>query len=683
MPGEPGPRRAIKPLDDALISQIAAGEVVERPSSVVKELLENALDAGATRIELRLEEGGIRRILIVDNGGGIEPDQLGMALQRHATSKIRDLEELERVATMGFRGEALASIASVARLRLSSRVEGALQASCLDSETGQIRPAPGGVGTSVEVLELYSRTPARRKFLKSPATEAAHCLDALKRVALVHPEVEFQAYNEQRRLPTWRAGTWQARALEGLGEEFVDAHRILERAAGDLRISAVLGHPTASRARADRQFLYVNGRHVRDRNLQYAIKQAYADVLHGDRQPAYVVCLEIDPAAVDVNVHPAKSEVRFRDATGVRSFLFHSVREALRTAAGETSPHQVRLDGPSTAAGAQGTPATVGSPPLLAGEPGLGGPGFGRQTPLGLQPGPDRSALRTAPMAAATMTHPARGADAGPSASALAATLAFYAPGEIQSLARLGGRAPQTDESLWPTPPGATDGPAAVSAAGTTAPAEQATDAARAVSSDADAGLPPLGFALAQLHGVYILAQNAAGLIVVDMHAAHERIVYERLKTTVSSGRRPPTQALLIPASFRAEPLELAAIEEHEEALQALGLELGVLSHNAATVRAVPTSLARSDVVALARSVLAELVEHGASRVVVERRDHLLATMACHAAVRANRRLSIEEMNALLREMEQTAGADQCNHGRPTWVAVAMGELDKWFLRGQ
>ena len=687
----PGPGRAIKPLDDALISQIAAGEVVERPASVVKELLENAIDAGARRIELRLEEGGVRRILVSDDGGGIEADQLDLALQRHATSKIRNLGELERVATMGFRGEALASIASVAQLRLTSRVAGALQATCLDGSTGRSSPAAGAVGTSVEVIELYSRTPARRKFLKSAATEAAHCLEALKRIALVHPEIEFQAYSDQRRLPTWRAGSWEARALAGLGEDFEDAHRVLERSAGDLHIAAVLGHPTASRARADRQFLYVNGRHVRDRNLQYAIKQAYADVLHGDRQPAYVVSIEIDPATVDVNVHPAKSEVRFRDAAGVRSFVFHSVREALRTAAGVASPHQVRFaesavytDGAAPMAGpgasASGTPppsAPQRSGPMTrldAAEPllGDGAGGFSAAGPAGAAPLGRQTSL---------------GLQTPPSAGALAATLAFYAPGEIQSLANRTARpfAP----TVAPGGGGAAQ-PSMMRSAGAVPIAvpeglnARANDPGASAADTANAAdLPPLGFALAQLHGVYILAQNATGLIVVDMHAAHERIVYERLKATVDEGRRPPAQPLLIPASFRAEPLELAAIEEHEDALLSLGLELSVLSPTAAAVRAVPTSLARGDVVALARSVLAELIEHGASRALAERREQLLGTMACHAAVRANRRLSLDEMNALLREMEQTAGADQCNHGRPTWVAVAMGELDKWFLRGQ
>ncbi|MFT4100401.1 MAG: DNA mismatch repair endonuclease MutL [Burkholderiaceae bacterium] len=660
-------RRPIRPLADTLISQIAAGEVVERPASVVKELLENAIDAGARRIELRIEEGGVRRIVVIDDGGGIPEPELALALTRHATSKITSLGELESVATLGFRGEALASIASVAQVRLTSRTAGAANACCLDSADGRPRPAAGGVGTTVEVLELYSATPARRKFLKTAATESAHCLDAIRRVALAHPQIEFVAFVDGRRHTRWSGADWAARALEGLGEEFRDAHRVLDRQAGTLRLFGLLGHPTASRSRADRQYLYVNGRFVRDRNLQFAVKQAYADVLHGDRQPAYVLFIEIDPAQVDVNVHPAKTEVRFRDAQGVRGFLFHGVQDLLRTAAGEATPMTIARAVPApgaltgaSAGPARGTPLAtagiqaalaLGQPPAAYGSrlPGSGsGSGLGSTSGFGAGPssglGPSGAARRAdAAPGLVDRGSIARGsstatpaAAAPPTRAEVDAALAFYAPGEPRALA------PATLEPA----------------------------------------LPPLGFALAQLHGVYVLAQNADGLIVVDMHAAHERIVYERLKTAIG-GRRVPMQPLLIPASFRAEPIELAAIDEHRDSLLDFGLELGVLSPTAAVVRAVPTLLGGGDAIALARSVLAELVEHGASRALVERRDALLATMACHGAVRANRRLGVDEMNALLRDMESTAGADQCNHGRPTWVAVPMGELDRWFLRGQ
>lgn len=613
-PPLPSPRRPIRALADTLISQIAAGEVVERPASVVKELLENAIDAGASRVELRIDEGGVRRVAVADDGAGIPAAELPLALQRHATSKIASLDELERVGTLGFRGEALASIASVARVRITSRTADAAHASQLDSATGELTPSAGTPGTTVEVLDLYAATPARRKFLKTAATETAHCVEALRRVALAHPQIAFTLWIDGRRADHWPAADWRARALVGLGDDYARAHRSLDSGAGSLALAGLLGLPTVSRARADRQFVYVNGRFVRDRLLAHAVRQAYADVLHGDRHPAYVLFLHIDPALVDVNVHPAKIEVRFRDAQAAHRLVFAAVRDALRATA---AAH------PSLATPEQAAAAFAADQPAT-----------------GERPTHAREAFvqRLLPIAPA-----ARGT---PGVARVESALAFY----------------DRDERGDVAAPGASAQP--VPAAGDEAP------------------VPPLGYAIAQLHGVYILAQNASGLVVVDMHAAHERIVFERLKRALDAHAM-PTQPLLIPATFRADPLEASLVEEEPRALAELGLDLSLIGPSAIAVRAVPAPLAGGDPAALARSVLAELREAGSARALTERRDALLATMACHGAVRANRRLSLEEMNALLREMEATPGADQCNHGRPTWVQVGLQELDRWFLRGR
>jgi DNA mismatch repair protein MutL len=635
----PPPRRPIRALPETLVSQIAAGEVVERPASVVKELLENAIDAGASKIELRIDEGGVRRISVSDDGGGIPAEELMLALLRHATSKIVSLEELERVGTLGFRGEALASIASVARVQITSRTADAPHASRLDGTTGEVAPAAGTQGTTVEVHDLYAATPARRKFLKTAATETAHCVEAMRRVALAHPGVGFTLWIDGRRADQWPASAWQARALAGLGDDYASASREIDSGAGSLGLIGVLGLPTASRARADRQFAYVNGRFVRDRLLAHAVRQAYSDVLHGDRHPAYVLFLRIDPALVDVNVHPAKTEVRFRDSQAVHRLVFHAVRDALRATAAEHPSLGAAL--------AQGAPSGA-----VYGAVGPQGGGAA----AGAQAGHEARATwalqgqRFLPIGGGPATD-----------SRVAAALAFHDPG-AQAPPEAPGTGPGADEpSPWAR---------GSSAGGAEQPASGRTE------------LPPLGYAIAQLHGVYILAQNAAGLIVVDMHAAHERIVYERLKRALDASAM-PMQPLLIPATFRADPLDAALVDDESTTLSALGLELSVIGPAAIAVRAVPAALAGGDPAALARSVLAELREAGGSRALTERRDALLATMACHAAVRANRRLSLEEMNALLREMEATPGADQCNHGRPTWVQVSLPELDRWFLRGR
>ena len=647
----PSPR-PIALLPDTLISQIAAGEVVERPASVVKELVENALDAGATRIELRIEEGGIDRIVVTDNGCGIAPGQLALALTRHATSKIASLAELEQVVSLGFRGEALASIASVARTRITSRTADASQASMIDSITGEVEPARGLPGTSIEVIDLYSETPARRKFLKNAATEAAHCIDTIRRIALAHPGVTFSAVSAHRRLLEFAAGDWTARALDGLGEDYQQAHRLLDVSAGPVRLFGMLGLPTASRARADRQFLYVNGRFVRDRTLGFALRQAYADMLHGDRHPAYVLFLSVEPAQVDVNVHPAKTEVRFRESAALRSFVYHAVEQALR--------------GGLAQAGATPGRAEAARP---APEPAAEAVFYPRPLDLDWHGDDPRTLRAAAPVGGGWGGRPPAAPRANGSAEQI---LGFFAPpsGSPQTLSGWPSHIPLSVSASSPDSSGI-------------GAAESASLSASAYAADSGAAtVPRLGFALAQLKGLYILAQNTHGLVIVDMHAAHERIIYERLKRALDE-RGIAHQPLLIPATFRADPLEVALVESEQAAFESLGLDLSVLSPTSIAVRGVPALLAQGDVAALAREVIAELQEHGASRALTERRDALLAGMACRASVRANRVLSVAEMNALLREMELTPGADQCNHGRPTWVQIGISELDSWFQRGR
>ncbi len=669
--------RPIAPLPDHLVSQIAAGEVVERPASVVKELLENAIDAGARQVELRLEEGGVRRVAVVDDGCGIPPGQLELALTRHATSKIASLDELERVLTLGFRGEALAAIASVARVRIVSRTAGADTATAIDSTVPGLTPAAGPVGTSVEVLELYSATPARRKFLKAQGTETAHALDAFRRVALAHPSIAFTVHVDGRRIEQWPAVDGPQRAAAALGEDVPT--RPIERVAGGLSLRGLAGVPTASRARADRQFFYVNGRFVRDRLLAHAVRQAYSDVLHGDRHPAWALFLSIDPTEVDVNVHPAKTEVRFRDARAIHSFIFHAVREALRVgAAADGIAAMVRGGGPAAGPG-PGADAHEGSRPGAARVPAAGTDRF---------PASDAARPRWQAALPLAPVHGSAEAGAARPQQALSPLMRFLAPDATASAASAvpgGPGASQPDRITAASDPA----PAPAASAQATGPGDPYAAAASGTASAlrAAAGadvpeMPPLGFAIGQVHGIYVLAENAEGLVVVDMHAAHERIVYERLKAGLDA-HAIGAQPLLIPAAFDAEPDELRVAEEERERLHALGLDLAIASSSTIEVRSVPAPLADGDPVGLARSVLAELAEHGASRLLAERRDALLATMACHAAVRANQRLTLAQMNALLRDMETTAGADQCNHGRPTWVQLPMTELDRWFLRGR
>ncbi|MEO8938908.1 MAG: DNA mismatch repair endonuclease MutL, partial [Burkholderiaceae bacterium] len=598
--------RPIRALPDGLISQIAAGEVVERPASVVKELLENAIDAGATRIDVRLDGGGARRIVVTDDGHGIPAGEMTLALMRHATSRIASLADLEQVATLGFRGEALASIASVARVTLTTRTRDAahaLRLSPVDDATSlQATPASGGVGTVVEVADLYFATPARRKFLKSEQTELGHCIEAFRRVALARPDIAFTLTHNGRVIEHLNPATPVERVMQLLGDEFAQAHRPLTWTGGDLRMSGFAGLPTASRASASAQYFYVNGRYVRDRVLNHAVRSAYRDVLHGDRHPVYVLALELDPALVDVNVHPSKIEVRFREARGIHQFVFRGVGDAL----------------------ARGTEQAPGVDAFVGDE--------APQRPARSWPSFQTHAVAQSPAAYGRLF-----ADAGRAFSVFdGATIASST-----------------------TPPATTT---------------ETLD---------ESGL---GFALAQLLGIYILAQNARGLVLVDMHAAHERILYERLKNGLDAGQV-PVQGLLIPVTLRADAREVGTVEESADVLASLGFDIAVLSPTTLVVRALPALLAGNDdagdVETLARNLLRDLEAFGASRVLTEHRNELLSTMACHRAVRANRRLTVDEMNALLRQMEVTERADQCNHGRPTWTQWSIDDLDKLFMRGR
>ncbi|MEO6920839.1 MAG: DNA mismatch repair endonuclease MutL [Collimonas sp.] len=619
------PIRSIQQLPDNLISQIAAGEVVERPSAVVKELLENALDAGASQITVRLEQGGVKRIAITDNGRGITPEQLPLALARHATSKIASLHDLENVATLGFRGEALASIASVSQLTLTSRTADAAHASEIDGGTLAVTPSSGAQGTTVDVQDLYFNTPARRKFLKSDQTEFGHCAEVVRRIALARPDVSFSLTHNGKTVDHWIVTEMAKRSAGILGHEFANARLALDEAAGPLRLHGFVGLPTASKARADAQYFYVNGRFVRDKLLVHAVRAAYQDVLHGDRYPSYVLGLDLDPALVDVNVHPSKIEVRFRDSRAVHQFVFHAVSRALA----QTS---------ATSFGA--TPAPLASPSSAM--PWIRGSQEHLQAIL--QPG-----AQLPPQVPQQQT--SFGPQFAPSAHGIAQTTANYG-------------------ALF------TDNPRPARGA----PSYQAIPQADNQTLPSDDF--PLGFALAQLHGIYILAQNTKGLVLVDMHAAHERILYEQLKGALDEDAM-QVQPLLIPVTFFADAVEVGTAEENQETLHALGFDIAAISPTTLAVRSVPALLKNADAQTLARDVLRDVREFGGSRVLVERRNELLGTLACHTAVRANRSLTAPEMNALLRQMEATERADQCNHGRPTWSQLALSDLDKLFLRGQ
>ena len=667
------PHRPIRELPDELISQIAAGEVVERPASVVRELLDNALDAGATDIVVRLAGGGVRLISVEDNGAGIPSAELSVALKRHATSKIRDLHELEGVGTMGFRGEALAAIASVSELTLLSRPSGQATAMALDGRSGELRAAARAQGTTVEVRELFFSTPARRKFLKTDATELGHCIEAVRRHALARPQVGFAIWHDGRLVEQWRAHTADdaidRRLSDVLGAEFMAASVPVQFSAGPLIVQGRAGLPDAARSRADQQFAYVNERFVRDKVISHAARSAYEDVLHGQRQPVYVLYLEIDPTRVDVNVHPTKIEVRFRDGREVHQVIRHGIERALAAPrAGQdlsTPAIDDRLGSSSDAQTLDRSLASAGERLKPPHSPASSTPAW-RQSrmDMGGHPIADLAALWRPDDTAARAREPARVMESSPPAwAAEAATHRLDAAGPL---------------ATFDTPHDASTSSSGQSHPLATPPSSRSAHE----HVQHDDAVWPLGRALAQLQGVYILAENAQGLIVVDMHAAHERIVYERLKQQLD-GSQLGSQPLLIPVSFAATPEEVLAAESYADALHELGLDISALSPRTLAVRAVPTSLAQADAVELARSVLAELAQHDASTVVQRARNELLATMACHGAVRANRQLTLDEMNALLRDMERTERSDQCNHGRPTWRAITLRELDALFLRGR
>ncbi len=584
----------IQVLPDALISQIAAGEVVERPASVIKELLENAIDAGASQISVELEDGGIRAIRVRDDGTGIPAGELPLAVQRHATSKIGSLQDLSRVMTHGFRGEALAAIASVSRLAITSKTTAEKHASRIDNHLGQwaVTPASGGQGTHIEVAGLFDQVPARKRFLKSPATELNHCKDVFLKVALIQPQIQWLFSHQGKVLLRLPAGAALARIAQCLKVDS-GAVRTVDALAGPMHVRAWLAPPTESRARADDQFFYVNNRAVKDRVLLHAMRSAYSDVLHGDRQPAFVLAIELDPALVDVNVHPAKTEVRFRDSAAVHQAVYRAVRDSLGAS---LASRQV-----------SGTvPDTVPQPNIFP------SPAW---QPASLDLGPVSLPKASEPWPAQVYSRPHAHASVGAN--------------------------PGNDEH-------------------------------------------PLGFAIAQVHGVYVLAQNKAGLVVVDMHAAHERIVYESMKRQFEEAAGPlPSQALLSSIALNASPLEMETLKKHHDTLERLGFDLNALGSQQVAIRALPVLLSDSDPATLVRDTLAELAEHGQALEIESQRNELLATMACHAAVRANRMLTIPEMNALLRQMERTQRADQCNHGRPTWLQFSMADLDRLFMRGQ
>ena len=618
---EHSPKRAIRELSDQLVSQIAAGEVIERPASVLKELVENAIDADATRIEVRLESGGIKRLTVTDNGRGIAKEELPLALKRHATSKIRDLNELEHVLSLGFRGEALASIASVSAMTLTSRT--AEQSCAYSIHEGEVEVAAGGQGTKVDVEDLFFKTPARRKFLKSEATEAAHCKVALERIAIAHPTIEFRLVNNGKPVLVLPIEESRSRVNRVMPDEFSHAQREVYAETASARVYGWVGLPTAGRARTDAQYCYVNGRFVRDKLLAHAVKNAYADVLHNQLQPMYCLFVDIDPVKVDVNVHPTKSELRFRDSQWVHQFVMHAVQNALAPALagiGEES-HQVQSEHSAVTHNEDTRP-------------------YGSTT---------QGASRTFELKsqAAPAYEP----------SQLNRYLDFY---QTKSQSSHGKTVPDAVEAIR-------------------------SGASFETAVEHEKLSYPLGRALGQVGGVFIVAENDHGMVLVDMHAAHERIVYEKLKKQMDA-QKVAIQQLLIPLVFRADAEEMATFEDNQSLLLSLGIELEAASPTHLRLRAVPAVLA-GDIEktgeALIAELLADIKKFGGSTLLEEKRNEILATMACHGAVRAHRYLSLEEMNALLRQMEQTERIDQCNHGRPTWIQLTMTDLDKFFMRGK
>ena len=620
---EPTAPRKIQELSDRLISQIAAGEVIERPASVVKELVENSLDAGATDIEVRLEEGGIKRIVVADNGCGIPKEDLPLALKRHATSKIRTLTDLESVASFGFRGEALASIDSVADVTITSRTAEAEEAWAISRDG--IVPAAGQKGTCIEVKDLFYLTPARRKFLKSPATETAHILTQIERMALANPSVRFRVFTNARASLHLPAQQTAERVFAVMPEEFKDACRPISADAPGLHLEGWVGLPTAARSRADKQFFFVNGRFIRDRVLQHAVKTAYADVLHVQAQPMFVLSLSINPSRVDVNVHPQKSEVRFRDGQLVHSFVSSAIMRAIAHGAGEQAP--VSLSGSH----------------------------------------PNESVPVSQPLVVPAQ-RPASGS--------------FAASGRFERSSAMHNAPKPLTEQQWLNLYGGSHTSLTAEGSNPSPSAEPSKPVFADLLAQATAHNQPLGRPIAQIAGIYVLAENSEGLVIVDMHAAHERVTYEKLKAT--SVGTDITQ-LLVPTVFKVSDETMALFEEHKEKFAPLGLEVTAAGENSLTLRALPAILARGkfDAADLVTHLLEDFARFGDSALTEQLRNECLATMACHGSVRAHRELTLQEMDALLREMERTDRADQCNHGRPTWTQLTLADLDKLFMRGK
>ena len=600
-------RNPIRTLPDQLISQIAAGEVIERPSAVVKELLENAVDAKSSAIDVRLEEGGTARIVITDDGLGIEQKELMLALTRHATSKIYSLEDLESVMTMGFRGEALASIASVAKVSLTTRTANDDHAYVIDNTAFDIKPSAGDFGTRIDVQDIFFNTPARRKFLKSASTEFGHCIEAIKRCALANPQITFSVWHNGKPIHRWLGGSLDLRADDILGAEFHAAKLPLQMGTDLIKLDGFIGAPTASRARSDQQYIFVNHRFVKDKLIHHAIKSAYQDVLHGDRQPIILLNLTIDPELVDVNVHPAKIEVRFRDSRAVHQFVYHSIKDRLAHGAGQSNlENHDAVEPVSTATSFTSTPLIPNPVSNFTGT------SFGQSLRLNL---PVNQSIKSS-----------------------------------------------MDQLLASTPSISTSQNASISNL------KESVDY-------------PLGYAIAQLAGIYILAQNHQGLVLVDMHAAHERVLYEQLKDHL--GSQIAVQSLLVPVVMNASRLEVSLVTENQALLNELGFDISTMGPEQLGIRSLPALLSKADPIPLVRSLISDLDEIGSTQMLDAAKHERLASKACHAAVRAHRLLTVPEMNALLRQMEMTDRADQCNHGRPTWLQLRVQDLDKLFLRGR
>ena len=660
----------IAALPDHLVNQIAAGEVVERPANALKEIVENSIDAGATAIEVELAGGGIRLIRVSDNGGGIHPDDIELALHRHATSKIKTLNDLEHVASMGFRGEGLASIASVSRLTLTSRQDGSAHATQVKAEDGKLSSptaAAHPVGTTIEAAELFFNTPARRKFLKSENTEYAHCATMLERLALAHPHIAFSLKRDGKQVFKLPAQSLHERIAAIVGEDFQAASLEIDSGNGALRLYGAIAKPTFAKGKTDKQYCFVNHRFVRDKVMLHAVKQAYRDVLHNALTPAFVLFLDLPPEAVDVNVHPTKTEIRFRDSQQVHQLVFHTLNKALADTRADLTE--------SVGNAGEVLHEITGIRPAVTSS---------ENEHSGFRPNPPTSENIFAAAPSAHASEPRNAFSSGKTAPM--PYQAARAPQQRSLSLRESRAALNTYAELFKNS-AADEADIELAqfeqARFSTTSATSSETPARSFSDDPKPELPPLGFAIAQLLGIYILAQAEDSLLLIDMHAAAERVNYEKMKRQRQENGNLQSQRLLIPVTFAASHEECAALADHADTLAGFGLELSDMGGNTLAVRAVPAMLGKADVVSLAKDVLSELAQVGSSQTIEEHENHILATMSCHGSVRAGRQLTLPEMNALLRDMENTPRSNQCNHGRPTWVKLTLKELDALFLRGQ